>query len=462
MGNKIKYIFILSILSSLPSFAQTRMTAQEKYKYVPMSASNRITVMLLDYPLHPKTTHPDKYIGYHVYRAEAGSSNFKRMTETPVSGEKDALSMAQKMGSVAVKRLMRNLKVKNYEGIFNKMLAGDSSLVIPAMFNLFVAEALGLCWHDTKVEKGKKYLYYVTKVTADGKESLTTTPSDIEPVTFGVPQVALEKIKYVKAELKGSRIYISFDKDATGRLRNIYKSEERSATYTQINDLPIASNTDPAEEYDVFTDSLLKPNATYYYIVANSDVVGNAIYSDTVSVTIKNLRTPPAPDVLRAISTTEGLRLDWAINDNSKIVGYRLFRREATANTPSLEEDKDELYTEVTTTLIAPADTSYIDNTALSGMPYFYKLVSIDKYNVRSISHSAFSTKYFNKRAPITPTNVRATPMMRAIKVEWSPNKEKDVQGYQVYRAYRDAENRELVSNYLSPLDTVFGIAAKR
>lgn len=450
----------------MPIFAQVKMTAQQQYKYVPMSAPNRITVMLLDYPLHPKTTHPDKYIGYHVYRAEVGSKNFKRMTEIPVFGEKDALSMAQKMGSVATNRLMRNLKVKNYEGIFNKMLAGDSSLTIPAMFNLFVAEALGLCWHDTKVEKGKSYLYYVTKVKADGKESLTTAPLDIEPVTFGVPQVVLEKVKYIKAELKGNRIYISFDKDATGRLKNIYKAENRSATYTQVNDLPIASNTDPKEEYDVFADSLFKPNTTYYYVVASADVVGNAVYSDTVSVEVKNIRTPPTPDVLRAISTTEGLRLDWQIIDNKKIVGYRLFRREATASTPSLQDDKDELYSEVTITLIAPSDTSYIDNTAISGMPYFYRLVSVDKYGMRSLSYSAFSAKYFNTRAPIPPTNVRATPMLKAVKIEWSPNKEKDVRGYQVYRTYRDADNRELVSNYLSPMDTVFvdssGILSKK
>ncbi len=461
MKERIIYIVIVGLfvfLNSAVSFAQT---AQKKYKYVPMSAPNRITVMLLDYPLHPQTTHPEKWVGYYVYRAEQGSTNFKRMTNEPVSAQKDALSMAQKMGSKAINRIMRNLKVKNYDAVFKRVLAGDSSLVIPAMFNLFVAEAFGLCWHDTKTEKGKTYLYYVTKVKADGTESLTAPPTNIEPVTAGVPQLPLTKINYIKAELVGTQIYVTYQKDDKGRIRNVYRSEDSLGTYTQINDLPLMSNSDPNEKYDVFPDSLVKPNSSYFYVVATEDVVGNALYSDTVSVKTKNFRTPPTPTILRTESTTEGLQLDWEIVDNASIVGYRLLRRDATANTPSLQDDKDNLYNEVSTVMIAPSDTTYIDATATSGMPYFYKIVSIDKYGTRSPTSIPFPARYFNKRAPVSPSNVRATPLMRAIKIVWSPNKEKDVSGYQVYRAYRDNENRELVSEYLSPLDTVFVDSSK-
>jgi fibronectin type 3 domain-containing protein len=455
MKNKTIYLFILCFLSCASAFAQNTIFAQKKYKYVPMSAPNRITVMLLDYPLHPKTTHPAKYIGYHVYRADAGSSTFKRMTDEPVSAEKDALSMAQKIGSTATNRLMRNLKVKSYDAIFNKVLAGDSSLVFPAMFNLFVAEAFGLCWHDTKVEKGKSYLYYVTKVKADGTESLIAPPPNIEPVTVGVPQKKLERVDYIQGKPANNKIRMEFSKNAEGSLRNIYRSEDSLGTYTQINDLPIMSQ-DGEQKYDVFLDSLVKPNKNYYYVMSTADLVGNAVYSDTISVTAKSFTIPPVPDISRTESTTEGLRLDWDISNIKSIVGYRLLRRDANVNTPSLLDDKDELYSEVTTTLIAPTDTTYIDNTALSGNQYFYKIISIDKYGTRSPTSVAFSTKYFNPRAPIPPTNVRATPMMKAIKIEWSPNKESDVKGYQVYRAYRNADNRELVSNYLSPMDTVF------
>lgn len=450
------YIILLIIGFCTPVWAQTNPKQNTNFRAVAMPAPNKITVLILGAPLLPKTTQAEKWIGYHVYRAEQGSKDFKRVTKTPVSAAKDANAMAQTMGSSAIKRLMRDLKVRDYQGVFNYVLNADATLSVPARFNISVAEAFGLCWHDTDIKAGQQYSYYITKVKADGTETPAPAPESISTATAGKPLATLAKVNYLKGDAFADKIRLEFSKDENGQFRHIYRSEDSLSNYLQQNDLPMMSSSDPKQKYDIFIDSALVPNNTYYYVVATADVVGNEVFSDTIVVKSRGFRTPPTPEMQNAISTTEGLQLTWTVRDISKIVGFRLLRRDSNANSPSLQDDNDKLYMMPDSMLIAPTDTSYTDVTAISGNSYFYKLISVDKYGVHSPSPVPFYAVYFSKRAPVPPINIRATSEMKKIRIEWDTNKEKDVKGYIVYRSYKDSENREPISPLLDPNVTSF------
>ena len=98
----------------------------------------------------------------------------------------------------------------------------------------------------------------------------------------------------------------------------------------------------------------------------------------TVGCTFQHSCTiaPSAPGNLVATANAESIRLDWTASPESDVAGYTIFRAESTGGT----------YNTIARNV---QSTSFVDNTATTGGPYFYAIKAVDN----SLNRSAYSNE---------------------------------------------------------------------
>jgi VCBS repeat-containing protein len=86
--------------------------------------------------------------------------------------------------------------------------------------------------------------------------------------------------------------------------------------------------------------------------------------------------SPSTPGNLVATAKAESIRLDWSASPESDVAGYIIYRSESAGG------PYNTIARNITT-------TAFVDNTATTGEPYFYKIKAIDK----SLNRSAYSNE---------------------------------------------------------------------
>lgn len=187
-------------------------------------------------------------------------------------------------------------------------------------------------------------------------------------------------------------ISISWDKVDGAKGYVIYRTESMDVQFKQYKKL--------GTDKDSFTDDKVEPGKRYYYCIITlaEDSQYNSDPTDTFYITAKLT----APENVQANSFfASSVRLNWNKVDDAK--SYLVYRSDSV----------DGLYTIIGTAY----KTEFVDNNALSGKEYFYKVVAQNN-NIRTISD--YSYKVSATACPVdlgrvdfeipVPENIDCTP----------------------------------------------------
>jgi len=150
-----------------------------------------------------------------------------------------------------------------------------------------------------------------------------------------------------------------------------------------------------------------------YFAVAAIDEKGNlSALSDEVST------IPAIPKNLRIFGQQITIDIYWSPNGDPDIAGYNLYRRTSS----------ESLFTRMNINLLT--DTFYFDTDVWGDKIYYYKISSVDIDDHESQFSQVDSGRLI---PPATPQNFVVGPGKNYIYLDWSPNTEEDLAGYNIY-----------------------------
>ncbi len=279
---------------------------------------------------------------------------------------------------------------------------------------------------DSLIQNGKTYYYKICGVDFFGNETklsteITATPDDMTPpnAVYGF-----------KTQLKDKAVKLSWwkskDADCTGY--NLYKSPNEKSGFVKLNATLIAK-TDT-----VYIDKSVKEAEQYFYYLEAVDKKGNGAKTETASYVIPDMTPPAVPKNLSARTDTGKIYLTWDKNTEADLAGYYVFR--ALSNEPSNFQ------------LLNPkpiANNSFMDTLPKEANNYFlYRICAADKNYNRSAQ-----TAFIAARMPdaVPPTAVILKPAEvedGKVKLQWTANRDRDIKGYEVWRAEADTGNNAI------------------
>lgn len=269
---------------------------------------------------------------------------------------------------------------------------------------------------DRKVENGKSYFYKLTCINYFGRESdfspaVKVTPRDTTPPK--APSFLRSRIETMQVHL--SWVNVPSD-DAQGY--HIYRSKSYDGPYQQITPQLLAlSDTS-------YTDTVPEPGNFYYYI-ATCDAEGNCSQSFPTLAQIADIIPPAAPVNLTAQADTGRIILRWEANTEADLAGYQIYRstRDTAKKYATLYNAFPLVSNNFTDTLPKRARNAFV-----------YWVAAIDT----SLNRSQWSNFAMATMPDVFPPE---KPFIKAVResegrivVEWVPNADEDLMGYNIFR----------------------------
>lgn len=287
-----------------------------------------------------------------------------------------------------------------------------------------VAKATGLWAEDAEVEKNGFYAYVLkaykngNKIAEKGVSISTSEKTRLYP-----PEVTSRRYEWGCA-LRWTNFdyYTAF---------NIYRGTRDKGKYTKINQSPVSVNyikkengmveTPPYFYSDTTTD---KAQPVYYYKVTGIDSFGDESPQSLDSFAIRDSSLRPAPQkpVVTTIAEPD-IHISWSKDESEKIKGFNLFRSSQYNGT----------YKKVNTDLITK--TLFVDNNVKYKINYFYCHTAVDINGNESVMSLPRLAVLRDRTPPATPRNLQAVARKGAVELTWLAVTDKDLDGYEIYRA---------------------------
>ena len=389
---------------------------------------------------------PEGYIGFNAYRKAEGKKDFKRLNSNPIGIAESVGEMAALLGP-KTSDWQRLLKLETPEKLYEQIRKPSLKLVRFSSFDVGMMRALGLAYLDKKVEFGKRYTYRITLVRKDGSE---TAPSGELEVEAGKPPRPLYGPLSFKAKAGDGEVELSWrpnPDDSMAFLYHIYRSTKKDGKYLKITRKAIAI-LESENPKGVFVDTKVVNGLTYYYKMSSLDFLRNeSPLIGPVEVTPKDITPPPPPQHPQAEGSTRGIVLTWELSRAPDVKGYWIYR----AN----KQDGD--YKRLSTIPVPPDKGLFEDATVPPNEQYFYEITALDLSGNESAPSAPVHGVFLNYVPPLPPQNLKAEGGIKQVKLSWDPNKEKDLKGYYVFRAFRPDGKYEQVSPLIAK-DTTFFI----
>ncbi|MNV03295.1 Exoglucanase B precursor [compost metagenome] len=338
---------------------------------------------------------PDRYYGVKVFRSETPDSIGRLVTKDPI--------------------------------LISTILDPDGKVVYPEYF-----------FSEEKLTEKKTYYYTFVGVGFFGEhlkasdpirvrikdETLPEAPSTIQKVVYG-KAVQLNWYKeYPENDFAGYRVY-------QGRTKN-----GDSVFFAHVN-----------EELLPFADSSYRLSVPefglYFFKVAAVDDEGNEAYSAELVVDVIDNEPPAIPANVRVISDTARLVITWDKNQESDILGYKIYR--------SIKNDQNNLSLRSADLLKENIFYDSLPANALNG--FTYAVIALDT----SLNESKLSAPATNVMVDILPPK---QPFLKQVYraedkvvIEWVRNTELDLVGYKLFRITDDDTNRVQLNKEIIPKD---------
>ncbi len=371
--------------------------------------------------------------GVSIYRKEDGKDWIK-LNQIPI--KKGVFKISKK---IFTKDSTLKTFVQAAENITPAELKGflGAMLMIKVVLNNDFARYMGLCYIDTNVDKSTNYQYKIKHIKYGKELSLIESK-----------QFCLDSLKNIappsefKIENKGTEAFLKWKVEPERFFGvNIYRFTNKNKMPQKINKEVVLiskqKNSKNQEEYPriFFTDKELDPHCSYTYFLKSVDYFGfESSASNYITISPKD-QTPPNPPREMALSAN-GMRVDisWENPENtSGIAGFYIYR----------SRNLNKNYERINKKMLSKNMFQYADSVPIPG-EYFYYVSSSD-----SAGNEAASIKNMidikDVYPPNPPKNASAKADSGKIILQWTHNKEKDLQGYQIFRTVENDKSNFFV-----------------
>ena len=270
-----------------------------------------------------------------------------------------------------------------------------------------------------KTSPDTAYTYKICGHDYFGQQSEMSKEFVMEVQDFVPPAIPTTSIE-VKSKKMSVRVSWSQNIDEDLSHYNIYRSLDPDKFNIRLN------KEDIPKEDTVYLD--YPENAgSYFYIVEAIDLSGNKSKSLFVNGTVYDIRPPIAPKNLISRVDTGKLIFNWDANLEVDLKGYRLYRSVAD------EDNSDNNFVVVSSETI---DTNFYMEPMSKNVrsKFVYQLRAVDSsYNVSEPSNRVFA-QLPDVTPPVAPFIKKTYEEDNALIIEWMPNVEKDLMGYNLYK----------------------------
>ncbi len=294
------------------------------------------------------------------------------------------------------------------------------------------AQAAGLAFTDTRVQKGERYIY---KITINIPEQLRKEVPYKEGVVFciGGEQRRMPGIGMPDLQISDNYATLHWNIEHLNGFYTAYEIERSTdgIHYSPATDLPfvqMAKGKTPAVA--TFTDSLFQPNTdSLYYRVRGINPFGDrSAFSPAVAQ--RNFIIPVYRPHIDSIYNVPGagarVRVCWQLPDS--IVRQTEGLQVLVANKAAGP------YFPVTKNMLAPAETGFTDS--MHFVSNYYKLSVVYKQQHKTYTSLPYLHMGEDSIAPLRPQIAKAViDSLGKVTLRWKPNKEADLLGYRVFRA---------------------------
>lgn len=441
---KLEYVFALGIAIVLslylPGFAQNN-----EFGVKALSSPDGIVLMIGGPMLNPLTADKNSgWIGYNIYKQVDGGSKFKKINSKPTS-RVSSLEELEAKSEIDIKLDANFLQLSSTRELWQLIEANDDKIQILSLIDLSFREVMGLMYRDRDVKNGKTYVYALTRIDKQGKES---ERSEVSTSTYGIPLIKVKGPAKVSGKADETTVRLEWDVnrvDTAVFSYAIYRAEKPDGPFMKINNMPVLIFYQP--ESDVipkgsFTDTTVISGAIYYYAVVGVDFVGNESPKEPILAFQPKDDIPPTiPRKVKAVSSSLGITVTWEANHERDLAGYNIYR--------SLFPDSQ--FVKITSSL-SPADTGYYeDKSAITNVQNYYRVISVDRSGNESLQSPTAFTVFENIRAPLPPNGLVAEGTPEGILIIWKKSTESDLRGYYVFRAEKLGGDIVQVSPLISP-----------
>ena len=221
---------------------------------------------------------------------------------------------------------------------------------------------------------------------------------------------------------------------------NVYRSVKSDGPFIKLNSslLPLIANS--------YTDKVEKAGP-YYYYVTSADAAGNESRSYTIFSEVHDIVPPVKPAGLIVKVDTGKIHLSWQKNKESDLMGYRIFR---TIN----KEDKNNF---ILLNAEPIKENNFTDKLPKNAKNKFlYKVIAMDSSFNKSEASEVVSVQMPDIIPPVKPLLKRLTNTEQTILIEWIPNKDADLRGYDLYRSTNKGSYAKINKEHISLKETKY------
>ncbi|MCH7535354.1 MAG: hypothetical protein IH948_06350, partial [Bacteroidetes bacterium] len=201
-------------------------------------------------------------------------------------------------------------------------------------------------------------------------------------------------------------------------------------------------NTDVLREDDTLFFEEVQEGLGYYYYVASVDEAGNESASNTIFVEVEDMIAPSMPTGVVTESDTGKIKITWDANIEKDLKGYRIYR--------TINKDQRSNFVLITPEVLT--ETKYTDELPKNAKNFFlYKIAAVDtSYNMSELSE-AVKLKMPDVTPPAKPFIKNIVQQERKLIIQWIPNVEPDLLGYQLFKRSTISEEWEQENISLIP-----------
>lgn len=315
-----------------------------------------------------------RYYGVNIYRSEARDGDFELINPQPI--------------------------------LFSQIQKEDKTIGYPDVF-----------YTDDSLEINKNYYYYLE---ARGFFSDSSLHSEIMEILVRdeIPPAPVRGLAFERPDKQTLGIKLSWEKGTDADLAGYYVQRKVTGEFVTVSPLVPADSTH-------YTDEAPSPGS-YLYRIVSADKAGNQTPCEDIIVLVTDNVPPRQPQNLKTEGKEGAIILNWDANTESDIMGYYVYRME------SGYRDREMLLLNAD---FHPKNTFVDSLSKIAKNIFVYRVAAVDSaWNIGPKSELSEGSMP-DVTAPITPFIQRGYREGEAIRVDWLPNLDIDLAGYELYRS---------------------------
>jgi hypothetical protein len=375
-----------------------------------------------------------KNVGYNIYRKD-NEGSWQKLNALPL-----------KRGSYSIPKsiLLKDSSLTAYVDMINH-IKPDSiqgfmllSFLLKSFENKQFAQYVAAMYEDSDVQRSSAYQYKVMVLENSVEREIGVS----RKVVCGNYQ-PMPPPKDVVIKPKKRRTEFSWTMETDNYYGvNIYRKASDSVAEKKLNQQPLMPSmrddgSGKMKYADVlYTDKNLRENVTYTYRLTAMDYFGSETeFTPGIKAFIADSTAPLPPQNLRYELKKYSLSLSWDERTDPDVSGYYLYQSKKNKGP----------YERVNAQLMLPGQHSY--QLESKEGDYYYYIAAVDKAGNEASSDRIY-VHVHDITPPSPPQDLTVQPDSGRIFLQWKPNTEKDLMGYQVYRSidYEDTTHFVLIN----------------